>query len=170
MMAVASVRNGDFAWGLRHWKTAWHVGGSDGALSLSDAAAPQAFAYQVVPLAGATNLTVEFDFHNGLAPTNAPGAFRDSFYASLYEVNDPAGFVLEHDRFGGACGMMDLDASGAFDVHGSVTNSIKGAGWQHFAGNFGASCSNAVIVFELYDLNLSAGDSTVRVDNVVVGP
>ena len=169
-MVAAGVRNGDFGQGLRYWKAAWHVAAPGGELALTDAAAPQAFAFQALSVAPATNLTVGFDFFNGLSSTNAPGTFRDSFYASLYEVDDPAGFVLEHDKFGAAHGLMDLDAGGAFDLHGTVSSSVKGAGWQHFAGSFSTAHSNVVVVFELYDLNLSLGDSTVRVDNVVVTP
>jgi hypothetical protein len=170
LSVLADVRNGGFSEGLLFWKTAWHAAVVGGELALSDVAAPQAFAFQAAALGGATNVSVEFDFYNGLAPTNAPGSFRDSFYASLYEVDDPAGFVLEHDKFGTARGMMDLDAGGPFDVHGSVTNSAKGAGWLRFSGTFSTARPFLVVVFELYDLNLSAGDSAVRIDNVSVRP
>ena len=170
LLAGAGIRNGDFSQGLQSWKTAWHVTAADGEVLLADTAAPHAFAFQAIPCGTGSTLTVAFDFRNSLAATNAAGTFRDSFYASLYEVDDPAGFVLEHDKFGASRGLMDLDAGGPFDVHGAVTNSAKGAGWSRYSGTFSATCSNVVVVFELYDLNLSPGDSAVRIDNVVVTP
>jgi hypothetical protein len=170
LLATAGIRNGDFHQGLVCWKTAWHVAVADGELQLSDTSASHAFAFQALACPTGAAVTVEFDFFNALAATNAAGTFRDSFYASVYQVNDPAGFVLEHDKFGASRGLMDMDAGGPFNVHGSVTNSVKGAGWSHFSGAVSATHSNVVIVFELYDLDLAPGNSAVRVDNVTVAP
>jgi hypothetical protein len=169
LLALAGLRNGDFSQGLRFWKTAWPATVADGALVLSDARTTHSFAFQSAPCAPGSALTVEFDFYNALATTNAQGTFRDSFYASLYQVDDPARFVLENDRFDRAQGLLDLDAGGVFNVNGAVTNSVRGSGWQHFTGTVTAAHSNAVVVFELYDLNLAAGDSAVRIANVGVG-
>lgn len=167
--AGVTVRNGDFSDGLRGWKTAWSARVSEGEAGLNDRGADPCFLFQAVPLAAGV-YTVEFDFRNELCPTNRPGTFRDSFYVSVYQVDHPADFILEHDRFTRAGGLMDLDAGGPFNVQGVITDSPKGPGWSHFTGTWTNAHAYAAVVFELYDLNLVSGDSAVRLDNVIVSP
>lgn len=167
--AWAALVNTDFSQGLIHWKAAWPVSTIDGEALLTDAAAQHVYFFQAF-LSGPETVTIEFDFRNELCPTNRPGTFRDSFYVSVYQVDHPGDFILEHDKFARAGGLMDLDAGGPFNVNGVVTDSPKGPGWWRFTGTWTNAHAYALVVFELYDLNLTPGDSAVRLDNVMVSP
>lgn len=160
-----AIDNGGFDSGLTAWKAAWHVSAPSGEAVLSDGRDTHAFLFQSVPgLSG--QVTVTFDFLNALSSTVPAGAFRDSFYVSAYQVDTKSYFVLEHDRFNASRGLMDLDAGGPFDVNGNVGASPKGGEWLRFEGTFTVSHPHVVLVFELHNLNLAAGDSSVRIDNV----
>jgi hypothetical protein len=63
-----------------------------------------------------------------------------------------------------------MDASGTFDVQGTISDTPGRPGWSRFTGTVPVTQPYVVIVFELYDLNLVAGDSAVHVDNVSVTP
>ena len=162
-----AIENSDFEKGLQAWKAAWHVASAEGEAVLSDAQDTHAFLFQADDgLSGP--VTVAFDFFNALSDDVPDGAFRDSFYASVYQVDTLSDFVLEHDQFDASQGLMDLDAGGAFDVQGSVAASPRGGGWLRFEGTINAVHAYVVVVFELHDLNVTAGDSSVRLDDVTV--
>jgi hypothetical protein len=88
----------------------------------------------------------------------------------VYGVDDPSAFIHEHDRFAAAQGLFDLDACGAFSVHGAIAASTKGGGWLHFTGTVTNAPAHVVVVMELYDLDLVPGNSSIRIDNVAVTP
>jgi hypothetical protein len=162
-----AIEHGGFDAGLNGWKAAWHVSVSAGEAALSDEQATHAFLFQADPgLAG--QVTVAFDFLNDLSADVPEGTFRDSFYVSVYQVDTHSDFILEHDRFDAAHGLMDLDAGGSFDLNGNITASPKGGEWLRFEGSFTVAHAYVVLVFELHNLNLVAGDSSVRIDNVAV--
>lgn len=164
---VGAIQNGSFADGLLNWKAAWHTTTASGEAVLSDAQDTHAFLFQAERGPGGS-LTVSFDFLNGLSGDVPTGTFRDSFYASIYQVDRLSDFVLEHDLAEASLGLVDLDAGGAFDVNGTVTASSKGGAWLHFEGTISVAHAFVVIAFELHDLNLVPGDSSVRIDNVSI--
>jgi len=166
-LVCRAVDNGDFGDGLRRWKAAWHVTETGGEAVLSDAEANHAFLFQASSPSSSV-VAIEFDFLNALSSTVSNGLFRDSFYASLYAVNDLSDFITEHDRFDDSHGLMDLDAEGTYNVQGSITNSPKGGQWSRFSGVYTNSRAFLIVMFELYDLNFIADDSSVRIDNVGV--
>ena len=168
-VAAAAIQNGDFSAGLHFWKASWNVTVSSGEAALSDTGANHAFLFQAAAIPPGV-YTVEFDFKSALSAVVPAGAFRDSFYASLYSVNALSDFVLEQDSFDAAQGLLDLDSAGPFNVHGTLGASSKSAAWSHYTGIFTNSYSNVVAVFELYDLNTIAGDSSVGIDNVQITP
>lgn len=167
--ARAQLTNETFSEQLVGWKAAWPVAVQEGAAVLDDRRTPHVFLFQTA-LAGAGSLAVTFDFRSEISAQSTSNALRDSFYASLYEIAEPADFITEHDRFAAAHGLLDLDAAGPFDVQGTVGPAPGRAGWSRFAGTVAVSQSYVAILFELYDLNFVAGDSAVRVDNVSVRP
>ncbi len=162
----AEVHNGGFDEGLRGWKASWNMEAVSGEAVFDDARTDQAFLFQSVATGGV--IRVVFDFYNGLSSDVPQGAFRDSFFASVYGVDDPARYIHENDVFDYSHGLMDLDAGGAFNVNGAVGASPKGAGWQRFAGSVTNAHAHLAVVFEFHDLNTIAGDSAVRIDNVAV--
>jgi len=166
-VAFGSVVNGLFQEDLRGWKAAWPILIADGTATFRDDQTPHVFLFQAVSVTAAT-VTISFDFRNALSSASTPESFRDSFYASVFEVADSSQFITEHDKFAVSHGLMDLDAGGPFDVQGSVTGIPEREGWFRFSGTVSISQPYAILLFELYDLNLQAGDSEVRIDNVSV--
>ena len=165
----AELANGSFLENLAGWKAAWPVEVRAGEAVLDDRQTPHVFLFQAVR-ADAGFVSITFDFQSTLSDQAAPNAFRDSFYASLYEVANPSDFITEHDKFIASHGLMDMDASGPFDVQGTVSATPGRAGWSRFTGTVPVTQPYVVVVFELYDLNFVVGDSAVHVDNVSVLP
>jgi hypothetical protein len=168
MVGSAGLQNPSFTQGLTGWKAAWHVAAAGEAV-LTDTQDRHAFLFQTAALTD-TVFTVRFDFRGGLSSTVPAGAFRDSFFASLYFVSQPHEFILEHDSAARAEGLLDLDATGPYNVHGTISASPRGDGWSRFTGTFTNGHAYAVVAFELHDLNAVPGDSTIRVDDVDLLP
>jgi hypothetical protein len=86
-LASGGLRNGGFDGDLQGWKAAWHAAADADEAVLTDARAPHAFLFQALA-SPAPAFTLEFDFRNSLCATNAPGTFRDPFYASRHFVDN----------------------------------------------------------------------------------
>lgn len=166
-ITVMAVDNNDFSAGLLHWKTAWHVTVADNEAVLTDTNDYHSFMFQA-DNPGTGPFTLSFDFFNGLSANVPPGRFRDSFYASLYYVDNLSDFITEHDRFDNSDGVMDADAGGTFNIRGTITPVTNHTGWIHFSGTFTNNYTYAIIMFELYSLNATPGDSSIRIDNVII--
>lgn len=166
----ASVINGGFDTGLTGWTIDGDVQAGPEA-TLGDFQAIYSLLYQGVNLSPGTYV-LEFDLLNELSrnvPVD-PFAFADTFFASLYYTNDMSTFDLANNIFDGVDPVLDMDASGPFNVYGNVGPSALGGGWLHVSFAFSTNYAYAIPVFELFDFNTIDGDSGVRVDNVAITP
>lgn len=126
--------------------------------------------HSVYRLAAGT-YTVSFDFRNGLSPTFESGSnFPDTFFVSLYFMDDTNTFNIDLNEFAASLILMDLDYAGAFNVAGVIGASDKGPEWDHFSGSFTVTNLYAALAFEFNDLNGIDNDSQVRIDNVSIVP
>lgn len=156
----------DFSAGLGAWTATGAVATVNEEVRLADDEAT-AFLYQgIATPPGSTS--IEFDFNNNLSPDFNQGTFLDSFFASLFFVDDLNQFDLLGSVFDDSLALLDLDAQGAFNVNGDITPSDKGPDWLHFSATFVNNYAYVIPVFEVNDLNLVAGDSEVLIDNVVI--
>lgn len=161
------LANGDFSDGLEHWKASWHVFTSGDVVQLRDSEDAHALLFQGVAVSPGT-YRLQFDFRSELSSTLPEDAFYDAVFVSVYEADSLAHFIAEHDRFSSAHGCVDIDSTGPYNVNGEVSESPRGDDWQRFSGTVTVSAAYAVVVFELYDLNLIPGDSTIQFDQVTL--
>lgn len=167
-MSGNALTNGDFAGDLTGWVVTGSVQATAGEAELADISTPEAaLLYQSVALSSGV-YTISFDYNSGLSSNTAPGNFPDTFFASLYFINGTGAIDIANAVFDDAAGLMDLDWAGPFHVAGAIGSSIKGPEWQHFSHDFNLTYDQVAVAFELAGLNGSAGDSSVRVDNVSI--
>lgn len=160
------VVNGTFAAGLAGWNVTGSVQVTAEEAVISDATAPPpAVLHQVVALPSGS-WEVSFDFRSDLSEGAPPGRFPDTFFASLYFVQQSADLDIPGKVFDDALGLMDLDAGGVTNLLGSVSPSLKGGDWQTYAATFQNTYAYVAVAFELAGLNGTAGDSSVWIDNV----
>jgi hypothetical protein len=164
------ITNGEFDTDLSGWTASGDVMHDAGTAVVGDDGAVYSSLYQAV--AGAGRYRLEFDFLNGLSSDGGNPSFPqfDSLYASVYLIDDLAGFDLagSYDDF---IALFALDYLGAFDLADGamVGPSIaKGGSWQHFSLSFQSSYGHLIPAFELNDLNFVPDDSTVGIDNVTL--
>jgi hypothetical protein len=165
MGGFSTPSNGDFANNLVGWTVEGTVQETGGEAELSDTQPPHTTLWQGVafPIG---SLQVDFDFLNGLSPDVSQGYFPDTFFASVYFIDDLGTFDLVNQVYDDRAFLLDMDFGGVFNLMGSVRGSEKGGDWLHYAGQFQNNHAHAIMVFELFDLDGVAADSTVRVDNV----
>lgn len=163
----ASIVNGTFDTGLTGWTSEGDVLAASDA-SLGDDGALYSLLYQGVALAPGS-YRFEFDFLNALSGDLIDDlSFPDTFFASLYFTNDLGTFDLANAVFDDVQSVMDLDASGPYNVAGTIGGSVLGPQWTHVTYDFTNAYAYVVPVFELLDLNGIGADSNVRVDNVSI--
>ena len=167
----ASLINGDFSSGLDGWTTEGDVSKTgDEEAALGDDNKPWSALYQPIKLAPLT-YTIEFDFLNNLSGVVPAGTFLDTFYASLYFINDITQFHLLSLQYDESQPLADMDANGVFnDYGGSIVSSAKGGEWQHFSMSFYNAYTYVIPTFELSDFNFIDKDSQVFIDNVRINP
>lgn len=164
----ASVINGNFDFGLSDWTASGDVSAAAEA-TLADNG--QIYSYLLQPVALASGqYRIEFDFENLLSSDvlSDPNAFPDSFFASLFFVNDLSSFDLAGAVFDDVTPLLDADASGAFNVAGVLSPSAAGPNWTHFSFDFTNNYNYVIPVFELLDFNFVSADSAVNLDNVSI--
>jgi hypothetical protein len=172
LVSTASVSqavptNGDFANGLVGWSTVGDVTTNNQEVVLGDNGATDSLLYQALALApGQYNL--EFDYLNGLSSVLPNLGFLDTFFASLYFINDVNQLDILGGGFDAFTPLFDLDANGVTNLTGSVGASSKGGNWQHYSLTFQNSFNYVVPAFELLEQNQVNADSTVRIDNVTI--
>lgn len=165
-LALAGVLNGDFSSNLNDWQNS-NVSPTSGVADLNDSTGTDSRLYQGVVLSSGQYL-VEFDFQNQISADVAPGGFLDTFFASLYFINDIANFDLDNLVFDDSLALFDLAASGPVPYIGSIGSSALGGGWQHYSGSFSNTANYAIPTFELFNLNGINQDSHVLIDNVAI--
>ena len=153
---------------LDGWTADGDVSPIGGTVLMGDAVPSESYLYRAVAV-GMGAFTIEFDFLNGLnAPADA-SAFPDTFFASLYFVDDPASFDLLGGIFADAQPLFDLDPSGYFNVSGIVSPSSAGGEWQHFTLSFVSHHQYVVPTFELFNLDIAESSGSVALDNLRIG-
>ena len=164
----ATVINGDFSAGLTGWTSVGDVQGVTDAV-LGDTNADYSLLFQGVALTPGS-YCLDFDFLNGLSSDVPVGtfAFPDTFFASLYFINDLPSFDLNGSVFDGVDALMDLDASGPSNVNGTLSASSLGSEWTHFSYHFTNNYAYVIPTFELFNFNGISSDSQVRLDNVAI--
>lgn len=165
--SYGSPLNGDFSSNLDHWTASGAVSVVSQEAQLTDNQGSDSQLYQGVALT-AGQYTLDFDVFNQLSSDVPGGSFPDTFFASLYFINDLSQFDLANAIFDGGLGLFDLDYSGVANNQGAIGSSIKGVDWLHFSILFNNSYNFAIPTFELFNLNATDSDSQVFVDNVVI--
>jgi hypothetical protein len=173
----AMVLNGDFSNGLNGWTTEGLIqpNGDVQVVNeeavLGDNGEVISALYQGVALVPFV-YTIELDFKNNLSDfvPDDPFAFPDTFFASLFFINDLSQFDLAAGVYDDSLALFDMDASGVFNNNGTLSASSKGAEWARFSMTFENTYAYVIPTFELFDFNFVDNDSQVRVDNVSVNP
>ncbi|RLF80650.1 hypothetical protein DRN32_02605 [Thermococci archaeon] len=116
--------------------------------------------------------TLSFDFKNELSPIPyEPGSdgfsFLDSFFASVYFINECSRFDLQSCSFDYVLPLFDMDYEGPFKVYrGQVGPSTLGDDWLHYQTTFSNHFHKIIPTFELFDENYIDNDSAVLIANV----
>lgn len=160
-----AILNGTFDAGLSEWTTDGNVSVVAAEARLADDSASRSILYQGVFYAPAS-FQLDFDFRNQLSANVPLGAFPDSFFASVYFINDLSNFDPLLGQFDAVVDLLDLDHTGVSNLNGTITSSPKGPEWLHFTGIFPNSYTYVIPTFEFFNLNGISGDSQVLVDNV----
>ncbi len=166
-LAGNALVNADFASSLSGWSSSGDVQVVSAEAVLADTTANPALLYQQVGLTGGL-YTITFDYQSGLSSNTAPGNFPDTFFASLYFINGTGTIDVVNGIFDDAAGLMDLDASGVFNLAGLIGPSAKGPDWHQFSYQFNLAYDQVAVAFELAGINGTPGDSAVRIDNVSI--
>jgi len=147
------------------------VSAATGVAVLGDSTDWYSALYRGIPLdTGA--YVLEFDVLNGLSP-NDGGGFYDTFFASLYFIDDLSQFDLATPVFDDVVPLfsMDMGTRGSFfDVFFDVRLSDLGPGWTRVTYAFENTHNYVIPTFELFDFNYVPGDSTVGIDNLSITP
>lgn len=163
----AALINSDFSSGLTGWTSQGDVTTDNQEAVLGDDGVNDSLLYQPVALSSG-QYRVEFDFLNGLSSVPPTFGFLDSFFASLYFVNDLSQLDILGGSFDAITPLFDLDANGVSNLTGSVGLSSKGGNWRHFGLTFQNNFNYVIPAFELLEQNQINADSTVRIDNVSI--
>lgn len=166
--AGAMVVNGTFDTGLSGWTTDGDVTAGPEA-ALGDNATIYSLLYQGVALTPG-QYRLEFDLRNLLsADVSAdPFAFPDTFFASLFFIDDLGTFDPGAAVFDDVTPLLDLDYTGAYNVTGALGASVLGPDWSHYTLDFTNTHAYAIPTFELLDFNFVSGDGSVLLDNVSI--
>jgi len=170
------LTNGEFTGNLNSWTASGMVFNTGDTGVFSDSVASPTSLFQSGVVAGnLISVELSFDIFNGLSPTIPDGFFPDSFFATLYFGSSAFGPALIGGNFDQAVVLYDLDASGPFNVAAGATfgTSPKGAGWTRYALTYQTSPGftgpgYVTAAFEFYNLNGTASDSVVAIDNVTL--
>jgi hypothetical protein len=175
LKAASIFGNGEFTGSLASWNTSGTVLNTGDTAVFSDSSLTPLSIFQTGGLPpGFERFELSFDFLDGLSPTVPFGFLPDAFFGTLYLGGSPFGPTLAAGVYDQAIGLFDLDAFGLFNVvpGGVFGASPKGAGWTRFSltqvmPSGVALPEFATVAFESYNLNGTAADSVVAVDNVL---
>jgi hypothetical protein len=162
-----AITNGDFRSGLDAWTTTGEVSEDNEEAVLVDGPSGGAMLFQGVDLVADTYV-LSFDVQSALSSAFTPGTFPDTFFASLYFIDDAGDLDIGGGVFDASLGLMDLDWQGVFNSVGTVGPSLKGPGWFHYSTVFVMNHAHVAVAFDLVNLNGQPGDSSVRLDNVMI--
>lgn len=163
--ASANLVNGNFTPGLDGWTASGGALGLDGLAAMFDGPDGGSTLHQIAAYAPG-RYEFSFDYWNVLSGEAVTGAVHDSFFASLYFVNDPADFDLAGSMASRAA--LQLDYLGPILNNGQTGPSQLGSDWMHFSMQFDNSHQFIVPYFELINLNLLGGDSLMFLTNVEI--
>lgn len=160
----------DFAAGTGEWHTLGTVFDTGEAAILSDQVSSRTALFRSVPILNESVITVEFDFLNGLSDAVPIGGLPDAVFATVYLGTGSFGDNLDTASFDSASPLLDLDASEAVPITGTIADSeAKGLGWSFYSGSLSAPAGEFTLAFEFVDDNGLAGDSSSAFDNIEVG-
>ena len=164
--AALPVANGGFESGLTNWTSQGDVQATTYA-ALGDTDTIYSLLFQGVETASGTYI-LEFDYR-GLLSESLDG-FPDTFFASLYLINDLSMFDLASAPpvYDDQIALMDLDAAGPANVTGLLSLSPLGPDWTHFAYEFTTIYAYAIPVFEYFDFDGIGSNGSVWIDNVSI--
>ena len=166
-VSQAVPTNGDFANGLVAWSTVGDVSTNNQEAVLGDNNATDSLLYQALALAPG-QYSLQFDFLNRLSSDVPTFGFLDTFFSSLYFINDVSQLDILGGGFDAVTSLFDLDANDLVNITNSVITSGKGGNWQHYALTFQNNFNYVVPAFELLEQNFINADSTVRIDNASI--
>jgi hypothetical protein len=166
-----ALTNGDFSSGLTGWSSYGAASEQGGVLVLDDTGPSASGSWQVTATQG-TRTILDFDIFGALSDFTPadPFGFSDIFNASIYLLDDSAGFDPTAGIVMSAVSVLSLDSGGPFDVNAEITAADLGADWLHVSFEFDSPSAYLAPSFELFELALVGGDSRVLIDNVVLAP
>jgi hypothetical protein len=174
LQAASVLSNGEFTGSLASWTTSGTIFNTGDTAVFSDSAPTPLSIFQTGVLPpGFGGFELSFDFLDGLSASVPFGFLPDAFFGTLYLGGSPFGPTLAAGVYDQAIGLFDLDAFGLFNVvpGGAFGPSPKGGAWRRFSLTrvmpSGVTLPEfATVAFESYNLNGTAADSVVAVDNV----
>lgn len=171
-VSYASIVNGNFDDGLDGWSVEGDVLTETGSAVLGDDGSIYSLLFQGANTSNGM-YTLELDFANLLSdgePSTESFAFLDTFFMSLYFIDDLSLFDLELGVYDHSIALLDMDATGVFSSGGTITGSTLGPDWAHFSMTFENNYNYVIPTFELLDLNFVDNDSQVFLDNIILSP
>lgn len=164
--AHAIVVGSDFETDLTGWTQEGDVAFGDGSVRIGDGAGGYASFWRAFELLPARPHTLCFDLAPLMQYTDEFGTFPDTFFASLYFVNDLADFDLATGQNIPSRALLDADFEGVRLGDGSV---VPGDGsvvpFERWCIDFVTRFRYVIPVFELIDGDFTE-NSSVRLDNV----
>lgn len=164
--AHAIIVGSDFETDLTGWTHEGDVAFGDGSVRIGEGAGGYASFWRAFELLPARPHTLCFDLAPLMQFTDEFGTFPDTFFASLYFVNDLADFDLATGRFDDSLELLDADYEGIRLGDGSV---MPGDGsvvpFERWCIDFVTRFRYVIPVFELIDGDFTE-NSSVRLDNV----
>lgn len=167
--ARADLVNGDFSNDLNGWYSAGTTVSSDGIAVLSDSVTSLSYLYQ--PVAGITGAKYQysFDIKTDSSIVVPDFSFPDTFFASLYFVDDKSSFDLSTPTtYDDALAILDADTWGVTVWDGEFSPIAGTVDWFRYSLTFQNEYNWIIPTFELLASNLIAGDSTVYIDNIAL--
>ena len=165
--AAAYWPNGEFNEGLARWTAQGDVTVSAGTAQLGDRSGSGSRLYQVLRLGGPSVLS--FEWNGILSPVVPLGRAPDTFFATLYFLNQRDSFSPTPGGFQFAQQLLDQDRDGVSLVTGTTTPGSR-AGWTRFSLNLDQRSSYVAPVFELFGDNLIGNDSVALLDHMKLLP
>lgn len=166
LTAQAVTVRSDFSGGLTGWNSAGDAHAADGSVRLGDAEGGWSALWTAYELQPTGSQRFCFDLARELNFTDELGTFPDTFFTTLYFVNDLSDFDLLTGQYDASRAVLDADYLGVRAADGSV---VPGDGsvvpFERWCLDFSSAYRYVIPVFELFDGDFAL-NSAVWIDNV----
>lgn len=162
------ITNGTFDTDTTGWTVLGKVTRDGSVAKMSDEGGGYGLLYQPVDVSPVIPgyYTLEFDIMAEPSLNVPDFSFPDTFWATLYFVNDLVDFDLtQAPPADDSLSLIDIDTIGFFPWGGTVSPGPQD-GWQHYKLTFYNQYNYVIPTFELFDDNNATGDSFIFLDNI----